>query len=216
MGRIELADSREARVRRKLDYSGVVVSLEPLGNTVPYKLSTARVTMEQKDKAFHPHVLAVAAGTTVDFPNFDPIFHNAFSNYDGQIFDVGLYPPGTTRSVRFSRTGIVRIFCNIHPNMSAVIVVLPTQWFQVTERDGRFEFPNLAPGNYRLRIFHERAVSSTLEALTRVVTIGSAPESLPAISISESGYLPIPHKNKYGLDYPSPPGDEGFYPSVRK
>lgn len=215
-GRVELVDSREERVRNKLDYSGIVVSLELLDESAAPKAQPARATMEQKDKTFRPHILAIAAGTTVDFPNFDPIFHNAFSNYDGQIFDIGLYPPGTSRSVRFSRAGVVRIFCNIHPHMSAIIVVLPTPFFRVTDRDGRFEFDGLVPGSYRLRIFHERASPATTESLSRVVTVRAAPETLPVIRISESGYLPLPHKNKYGRDYPPPPEDDAFYPSVRK
>jgi len=214
-GKVQLRDSKEASVRKKLDYSGVVVSLEPISAPAP-TLKPARARMIQKDKTFVPHILAIAAGSTVDFPNHDPIFHNAFSNYDGQIFDVGLYPPGTTRSVRFSRTGVVRIFCNIHAHMSAVIVVLPTHWFSLTAADGSFEIPNLPPGLYSMKVFHERATDATLASLTRDVAIVAASETLPAITISESGYLPIPHKNKFGQEYPPAPADEGFYPSVRK
>ena len=91
--------------------------------------------MLQKNKVFVP---PVAAGTAVDFPNADPIFHNAFSSYDGQIFDVGLYPPGTTRSVYFRRACFVRVFCKIHAAMSAVILVLPTPYFATTAKDGTF------------------------------------------------------------------------------
>ncbi len=214
-GTVELRDSRQASVRKKLDYSGVVVSLEPISSPAP-ALKPTRAKMIQKDKAFTPHILPIAAGTTVDFPNFDPIFHNAFSNYDGQIFDVGLYPPGATRSVRFSRAGVVRIFCNIHAHMSAVIVVLPSPWFAVTSPSGAFEIPNVPPGQYRLRIFHERATPATLDSLSRELTLSAQPASLPRISISESGYLPVPHKNKFGHEYPPAPADEGFYPSVRK
>jgi plastocyanin len=210
-----LRDSKEASVRNKLDYSGVVVSLEPISTPAP-ALKPTRAKMIQRDKTFVPHILPIAAGTTVEFPNYDPIFHNAFSNYDGQTFDVGLYPPGTSRSVRFSRTGVVRIFCNIHAHMSAVIVVLPTQWFSLTAPDGSFEIPNLPPGLYRLRVFHERATDATLASLARDVAISAASEALPALTISESGYLPVPHKNKFGQEYPPAPADEGFYPSVRK
>src|SRR6202044_1888521 len=106
----------------------------------------------QKGKMFMPHILPVMAGTTVDFPNLDPIFHNAFSSYSGQIFDVGLYPPGTSRSVRFTREGVVRVFCNIHSSMSAMIVVLATPYFAVTGRDGSFALPDVPPGEYTLRV----------------------------------------------------------------
>src|SRR5215469_8580537 len=96
-GKIELRDSKDPTVRKKMDFSGVVVWLEPLkGKAVPPPAVHAR--MIQKSKTFTPHILAVPVGATVDFPNFDPIFHNVFSTYDGQIFDLGLYPPGRYKS----------------------------------------------------------------------------------------------------------------------
>src|SRR5581483_3936071 len=113
-GTIELRDSREAAVRKGMDYSGVVVWLEPESGAVNAAHTTRHSQMIQKNKTFKPHILAIEVGTTVDFPNFDPIFHSAFSTYNGQVFDVGLYPPGSSRSVRFARPGIVRVFCNIH------------------------------------------------------------------------------------------------------
>ena len=123
-GSVQLLDSNSPAVREHHDYSGVAVWLEPVGAHLSAAPLHAR--MLQKSKTFQPHLLMVTVGSTVDFPNLDPIFHNAFSNYNGQLFDVGLYPPGANRSIRFSRPGIVRVFCNIHSNMSAVIVVLDT------------------------------------------------------------------------------------------
>jgi len=167
--------------------------------------------MLQKDKTFSPHVLAITVGTTVDFPNFDPIFHNAFSNYDGQIFDIGLYPPGTTRSIPFKREGVVRVFCNIHPAMSAVIVVLKSPYFAVSNKTGAFEIADVRPGSYRVYVFHERATEQTLAALVRTIEVSEQPLQLQPISVSESGYLEPPHKNKYGKDY-GPVTDSGIYP----
>jgi plastocyanin len=213
-GRVQLSDSRDPAVRRKSDFSGVVLSLEPLGAAAAPAPGRAR--MIQKDKLFQPHVLAITTGTVVDFPNYDPIYHNAFSNYDGQIFDVGLYPPGTSRSVRFSRPGVVRVFCNIHESMSAVIVVLETPLFATTGSDGRFEIKGVPHGEYRLRVFHERATPKVLELAGRPVNVGGDPVVLPDIVVSESGYLPVPHKNKYGTEYLPPPGDVGLYPPPRK
>ena len=110
------------------------------------------VQMLQKDRHFQPHVLAVPVGSTVDFPNLDPIFHNAFSNFSGQPFDTGLYTPGTIRTPGLSRSpGIVRVFCNIHPTMSAIIAVLPTPWYVVTGPTGQFTIPNVPPGEYQLQ-----------------------------------------------------------------
>ena len=172
--------------------------------------------MIQKDKKFTPHVLGIPVGTTVDFPNFDPIFHNAFSNYSGQVFDVSLYPPGSSRSVRFTRPGVVRVFCNIHANMSAVIVVSGTPWITTSATSGSFELAGVPPGEYTLHIFHERATTATLEKLTRRVVVDETPLALPVITISEGGYLAIPHKNKYGREYPPAPDDGGVYPAIRK
>jgi plastocyanin len=212
-GRVTLRDSRERAARSLSDYSGVVVWLERPGNSP--QLSTERVKMLQKEKTFEPHVLAIRVGTTVDFPNLDPIFHNAFSVYDGQLFDIGLYPPGKSRSIRFIRPGLVRVFCNIHSTMSAVIAVMDTPLFAVTRQDGRFEITGVPAGAYELRVFHERATEATLTALRRMFTVQQERVDLPDTVISETGYLPIPHKNKYGRDYTAPPDDGGVYPAVR-
>ena len=94
----------EPGAKKNRDNSGVVVWLEPANAaTRPAPASALRATMTQKNKAFIPHVLAVEVGTAVDFPNVDPIFHNAFSNYDGQLFDVQLYAPQTSRRVVLRR-----------------------------------------------------------------------------------------------------------------
>jgi plastocyanin len=213
-GRVELVRSTDPKVRKHQDYSGVVVWLEPLSGAAAIPVKAGHAEIIQKNKTFSPHVLAITAGTVVDFPNYDPIFHNAFSNYDGQIFDIGLYPPGTTRSIAFRRAGVVRVFCNIHPAMSAVIVVLKSPFFAVTNRSGVFEIPDVPPGSYRLQIFHERATEPTLAALTRTIEVSDNPVSIPTLSVSESGYLQPPHKNKYGVEYPTVP-DSATYPGSK-
>jgi plastocyanin len=212
-GRVELRDSREPEVKNHRDYSGVVVWFKPVSGTAA--ATPHRATILQKDKTFTPHVTAITAGSSIDFPNLDPIFHNAFSSYSGQIFDVGLYQPGTSRSVKFTREGVVRVFCNIHSSMSAVIVVLSTPYFAVTKRDGSFEIPNVPTGEYELNVFHERATESVLKALTHKVSVGAEGLTIPPFTISEAAYLPTPHKNKYGRDYP-PENSGGLYPGVKK
>jgi plastocyanin len=213
-GRVQLVDSRAPAVRQHHDYSGVAVWLEPVGKASPP--APLHVRMMQKDKAFQPHLLIVTVGSTVDFPNLDPVFHNAFSNYDGQLFDVGLYPPGSTRSIRFIRPGIVRVFCNIHSSMSAIIVVLDTPLFGITRADGRFEISGVPEGEHELTFFHERAAEAALKSAARRVSVSGERVSIPPIAISETGYLSIPHKNKYGQEYPPAPDDAGFYPATRK
>jgi plastocyanin len=203
-GRIELRDSKEKSVRRGGDYSGVVVWLEPL-NGKPYTppQPQRRATMVQKNKRFLPHVLAIRSGTLVDFPNQDPIFHNAFSTYSGQVFDIGLYKPGSSRSVPFTRPGVVRVFCNIHANMSAVIVVVDSPWFATTSADGRFAIEEVPAGAYRLRLFHERATARELSNAERSVHVSDSGTELNPFAISESGYLPTPHLDKHGNPYDS-------------
>jgi plastocyanin len=211
-GEVQLIGSHDAAVRKRHDLSGVIVWLAP-ADAVSRHVTATRVRMIQKNKRFEPHVLAVEVGDTVDFPNFDPIFHSAFSNFSGQIFDLSLYPPGTTRSITFRKPGVVRIFCNIHPTMSAIIAVLDSPYFGVSDKLGRYAISNVPPGTYRLHVIHERATQQTLSKLTRTIEVAEPAVALPLITVSESGYLPVPHKNKYGLDYPPESDDVTGYSS---
>lgn len=198
-GEVEvLSDTRDKRARAQ-SIADVIVWLQATtGSPVPTGTGE-RARMLQKDKTFIPHVLPIRVGTVVDFPNADPIFHNAFSNYDGELFDVALYPPGTTRSVRFRRPGIVRVFCNIHPAMSAIIMVLDTPYFAKLGSDGTYTIRQVPPGTYELHVFDERATHNSEKA--SVLRVTTSDVSAPRISISEVGYAQMPHKNKYGDDY---------------
>ena len=102
--------------------------------------------LAQKNKAFDPSLLVITKGSSVEFPNRDPWFHNVFSLFNGKRFDLGLYEAGSSRTVHFDREGISYIFCNIHPEMSAVVVVLGTPYFSVTNKDGEFTIQNVPPG----------------------------------------------------------------------
>jgi plastocyanin len=209
-GSVRLVDSRDPNVRRKSDYSGVVVWLEPVGTPPASKSRTVKIV--QKQKRFVPHVVAVPVGSTVEFPNADPIFHNAFSNFAGQPFDVGLYPPGTSQKVHFVRDGVVRVFCNIHPTMSAVIVVVRTPYIAISNKDGAFSIEGVEQGEYRVRVFHERSPDQTLQALERRITVDQDSLRLAPVAVSESGYIVSPHKNKFGADYPPVIEDHAAYP----
>jgi hypothetical protein len=211
-GSVVLTDSRDPGVRRH-DFKDVVVWLAPGNGAPPRRIPSRHYRMVQDHKHFTPHVLAIPVGATVDFPNNDLVFHNVFSNYDGQKFDVNLYKPNTSRSEVFTRSGIVRVFCNIHPTMSAVIAVLDTPWFAVSNASGNFEIRDVPPGNYTLHIFHERATDETLHGLVKPLSVGNGePRVLPRIAISETGYIPAPHKNKWDNDYPPVIDDQPAYP----
>lgn len=190
--------------------AGVVVWLDPAKPDAsrPDSAPPIRVRMEQVNKSFRPHVLAIPAGSTVDFPNLDRIFHNAFSNFDGKVFDIGLYGPQTNRAVRFDRPGIVRIFCNIHPQMSAVIAVLSTPHFAITKPDGSFQIDGVLPGAYQLRAFSDLAAPTADPA--RALTVGTGPLALPAIALPPI-QEPPPRRNKYGLPYGVPPSTTDPY-----
>jgi plastocyanin len=204
----------DSSAKRPRDFSGVAVWLSASAKGPGHPQKHAR--MLQEDKRFTPHVLVVETGTTVDFPNLDPIFHNAFSNFNGQIFDIRLYPPGSSRSVQFRRPGIVRIFCNIHPSMSAIIVVVDSSYFTTTEEDGSFSIPDVPAGDYEAHFFHERATPETLERLATPIAVTAGTSKLQAVSISETGYLPVAHKNKYGRDYaPNADGQASYSELVK-
>jgi plastocyanin len=195
------------------DRSGVVVWLEPLAGKPPDS-PPQTASIAHHHKTFVPHVLAVRTGSKVRFPNLDPFYHNAFSNYEGEQFDIGLHPPGSSREVTLRRPGIVRLFCNIHPTMSAVIVVLNTPWFAVSNTQGSFRIAGVIPGEYSVKVFYERALPDTLEKLERHVTVGPDDFVLPELHIVETGYVAPPHKNKFGKDYPPIIVDQ--YPGGRR
>jgi plastocyanin len=157
-------------------------------------------TLTQQNKKFSPHLLAVTVGTLVAFPNKDPFFHNVFSIYQGKPFDLGLYESGSTRSVRFVNPGVSYIFCNIHPEMSAVVVVLTTPYFAVTDTSGAFRIEGLPVGRYQLNIWYEGASEQQLSALSQKLNVGSPDYDLPTIEAFSSG-PPKEHKNKYGESY---------------
>ena len=214
-GSIVLVGADPAAKRR--DYADVVVWLEPAGavRSAAGSSEPKRVTMDQRDKTFVPHLLAVEVGTAVDFPNDDPINHNVFSNFDGQIFDVHLYSPQMSKRVVFRRPGMVRVFCNIHDTMSGVIAVLPTPYFAVTAADGRYAI-DVPPGDYRLRVWHEHAQADDLTQLDRSVRVGGDAVAIGESTVAIHAVNVADHKDKYGHDYHDKPPEYIFYPGVRR
>jgi plastocyanin len=191
--------SRPAKA--KGDNSGAVVSLTPLQPQTGAPQAKKTFTIVQKDKRFDPHVLAVPAGSLVAFPNFDPFFHNVFSMFDGRRFDLGLYEAGASRTAAFPKAGVCFIFCNIHPEMTAIIVVVDTPHYTITDASGKFAFSGVAPGQYRLAVWHERAQPNAANEFPKLVTVSPAMPDLEPIKLTDSGILTVSHKNKYGRDY---------------
>ncbi len=198
-----------AGVRPPADSSEVVLWLKPLdrisAESQSDKQPPKRLQLIQKNKSFQPHVLVVPIGTVVDFPNRDPFFHNVFSLFDGKRFDLGLYEAGATNSVRFDRLGVSFLFCNIHPEMSAVVIAVDTPYYGVSNRAGNITIPNLPNGEYELHVWYERSLPEDLKILTSTVAVSSATKDLGTISVPENPSFSPAHKNKYGQDYASPP-----------
>jgi plastocyanin len=172
------------------------------------KLPHARLT--QKNKSFDPHVLVIPVGSVVEFPNRDPFFHNVFSLFEGKRFDLGLYEAGSTREVTFSKPGISFIFCNIHAEMSAVIIALDTPYYGISNQHGDVVIPNVPVGHYTLKVWYEDALPETLNAMSREITISESTSTLGALRIT-TATLPHGHKNKYGRDYDPPAPDNPAY-----
>jgi plastocyanin len=156
--------------------------------------------MAQKNKTFQPHLLVVPLGSTVAFPNLDPFFHNVFSQFNGKRFDLGLYEAGSTKDVRFDHEGISWIFCNIHPEMSAVIITLATPWYSVAQGSREVTLAHVPPSVYMLHVWAEGADTKQLEALTRRVRISASQNDVGIIRIETTATAPA-HKNKFGKDY---------------
>jgi plastocyanin len=186
------------RSKHKSGSAEVVVWLTPAQPqaTVP---TAPRARLVQKDKRFSPHVIAIRVGSEIEFPNQDPFFHDVFSIYRGKPFDLGLYESGTSRKVRFSQTGVSYIFCNIHPEMSAAVVAVPTAYFAVTAADGSFQIGHLAPGKYKMEFWYELASEAELAALVQDVEIGGG--ASPVAVTLHSSDVSAPHFNKYGQEY---------------
>ena len=114
--------------------------------------------IEQRDKSFAPHVMAVPVGSTVSFPNYDTLFHNVFSVSKAKAFDLGLYKSGEARDIKLDKPGVIRIGCNIHASMSAYIISVDAPHYVVVDPDGSFVFNTLLPGKYRAQVWLENAV----------------------------------------------------------
>jgi plastocyanin len=172
-----------------------VVYAEPLDSAAPRR--PGEIALAQQNRTFTPHVIAAPVGSTVQFPNHDNIFHNVFSLSAPEPFDLGLYRSGASRARTFTHAGTYRVFCNIHPEMTALVVIVPTPYVTVAGADGRYTL-DLPPGRFSLTAVSERAAPVSIEVSS---TAGAS--TAPDLVLNESEWAAIQHKNKYGQDYPS-------------
>lgn len=175
-----------------------VISLEPVG-TASARRTPASFVMTTRSKTFLPHVLVVPAGSTVSFPNEDPISHNLFSLTPGNTFDLGLYRKGSAaKTKKFDSAGTVNVYCNIHPNMSAVVQVMNTPYYGFADAQGNFAIDAPA-GRYRLIAWNEQGGTTTSEVEVKGDgTVAGATQ----LTIDSRNYRVQQHTNKEGKAYP--------------
>lgn len=189
-GRVVVTD---AGGRPAPDLGDAVVYLDGRG---PRGAAPARPEMALDARQFRPRVIVVPAGTTVNFPNLDPFNHNVFTAGEN-AFDLGLYGRGEARNRRFTRPGLVRLFCNIHPRMVGYVVVRDNGWYAQPGADGSFTIASVPAGTYTLKVWHERAPE-----LTQQVTVPSGGLTIAApLALDASSYAFQQHRNKYGQAY---------------
>lgn len=157
----------------------------------------ARGQMKSDQKRFAPRVVVVPRRASVDFPNVDPIYHNVFSVSGPNRFDLGLYRSGASKSKQFDQAGLVRVYCNIHPQMVGFVMVVDSDFAAVTGPDGKFRFEGVPAGSWTLKAWHEESAEIAVPVTVRARAVTAVP-----IRLDVSGYKLQPHKNKYGKEYP--------------
>ncbi len=181
-----------------------VLWLEPAAGTpsLPF-LPHGRYTLLQKNRMFVPHVQVIPVGAVVQFPNADPFFHNVFSLFDGKRFDLGLYEAGSSKSVHFSREGVSYIFCNIHPEMSAVVIALSTPLYAISGADHSFVVRKVPAGAYTLHLWIEGVPQAVLDRWTHGVQLTAGVVDLGGVNVPSTAERTLPHLNKFGDAYES-------------
>ncbi|MEO8433090.1 MAG: carboxypeptidase regulatory-like domain-containing protein [Acidobacteriota bacterium] len=182
------------------DASNAVVWIEGL-RAAPSGAKPVRVEMKSQGKKFVPRVVAVGRASEVEFPNVDPIFHNVFSVSPSNRFDLGLYRSGGSKEKRFGEPGLVRVYCNIHPQMVGFVMVVDSDFSAVTGADGAFRFEGVPAGSWTVHAWHEEGGEAQAP-----VSVRNRSDSPVAMRLDATPYRPGAHKNKYGKDYPPQTG----------
>ena len=191
-----------ARSAERHHAPAAVLWLKPIQDTPSAPFASSQTySLLQKNRTFKPHLLVVPVGGVVQFPNGDPFFHNVFSLFDGKRFDLGLYEAGSTKSVTFSREGVSYIFCNIHPEMSAVILALSTRLYATADSSGRFHLAEVPAGDYEVHVWVEGIQQPTLNELTRRIHLTGSPADLGKVEIPGGISPATTHTNMYGKPY---------------
>jgi len=192
----------QGKHRRLKDESQVAVWLVPVDGDPVAKASyrAPQFQMRQQDKRFEPHLLVIPVGSTVKFPNRDPWFHNVFSLYRGKRFDLGLYQAGSQKSVQFDRLGPSYIFCNIHPEMSAVILAVDSHFIGVSDSSGKVSIADVPAGRYRVHFWYEFAAEPE-ELESREIAVGQEDVSFGTTTVTVKSRRDPKHTNKYGGQY---------------
>jgi plastocyanin len=202
---VEMPHITSSPTRRKPPLPPAVLWLKPLelGTSAPAtSFSKTGYTLLQKNKMFSPHLLVVPTGSIVRFPNADPFFHNVFSLFNGQRFDLGLYEAGKMKTVTFSREGVSYIFCNIHSDMSAVVVSLSTPFYSIADDQGIFHIDGLPVGEYEMHVWVEGEQQSTLDQWTHRVNIMDGSQNLGTVLVHQPAATRR-HSDKFGQPYDS-------------
>lgn len=182
------------------DLDDVVAWLEPAAAGAAGAARPTEVAL--RGRKFIPRVRVVAPGSTVRFPNEDSFSHNVFSRTTGATFDTGTYLRGQQREFTFRSPGVVPLYCNIHPRMTAYVVVTASPWVAQAGEDGRFAIAGVPAGRYTLHVWHDRAPE-----LTEPVTVSASGLALGRLTLDARGYHFVQHRNKFGLEYTSASGD---------
>jgi plastocyanin len=191
-GKVEVLE--KGNVKRAV-VRDVLIFLEGVRAEIPASVRERRVSVASRNKTFEPHVEVVPLGGSVSFPNHDEIMHNVFSLSKGNKFDLGLYKNGAKKDFTFANPGLVRVYCNIHPQMSALLQVMENPFFAWTTPDGGFIIDGVPPGNYQLKAWHEEGET------TQPLSVTEAGASGLLVRIDVSGFAKRPHMNKFGKPY---------------